>query len=64
VLRVSWAVVESMRTWIVEQNFQIPPLYVDVDELTERRRRAEVPKRVGRRSRVTETIVPRKPRAA
>jgi hypothetical protein len=29
-----------MRTWIIERNFQIPPLYVDVDEHLERRRRA------------------------
>src|SRR5713226_10394754 len=42
---VWWAIVERMRTWIIERNFQIPPLYVDVDELSERRRRAGVPKR-------------------
>ena len=35
-----WAIVERMRTWIIERNFQIPPLYVDFDEHSERRRRA------------------------
>ena len=53
-----WAVVESMRTWIIERNFQIPPLFVDFDEASERRRRAGVPKRRARRSRVNETILP------
>jgi hypothetical protein len=51
--RVWWAIVESVRTWIIERNFQIPPLYVDVDETTERRRRAGVLKRCTRRSTVT-----------
>jgi len=54
-----WAIVESMRTWIIERNFQIPPLYVEEDEHMERRRRAGVPKRLAHRSRVSEGIVPR-----
>src|SRR5437762_455802 len=61
---VWWAIVESMRTWIIERNFQIPPLYVDVDELSERQRRAGVPKRQARRSHLTGTIVPRVRRVA
>jgi len=45
---VWWAIVESMRTWIIERNFQIPLLYVDDDEHLERRRRAGVLKRGAR----------------
>ena len=30
-MRLWWAIVESMRTWIIERNFQIPPLFVDLD---------------------------------
>jgi DNA invertase Pin-like site-specific DNA recombinase len=40
-----WAIVERMRTWIIERNFQIPPLFVDFDEVEERRRRAGVTER-------------------
>ena len=58
-----WAVVESMRTWIIEHNFQIPPLFVDIDEHSERRRRAGVPKRNARHSLETRTIVPSQSRA-
>jgi hypothetical protein len=53
-----------MRTWIIERNFQIPPLYVDIDEHSERRRSAGVPKRGVRGARVGEAIVPREKRAA
>ena len=51
---------ESMRTWIIERNFQIPPLFVDDDELSERRRRAGVPRRGVGNSRMTPVIVPSK----
>jgi len=34
------AIVERLRTWIVERNFQIPPLFFDLDEEQEKRRRA------------------------
>jgi hypothetical protein len=37
--------VEQLRTWIIEHNFQIPPLFVEEDELEEKRRRAGVPRR-------------------
>lgn len=53
-----WAIVGSMRTWIFERNFQIPPPYFDDDEHSERRRRTGVPKRVVRRSQEAEAIVP------
>lgn len=39
------SIVEQMRTWILEHNFQIPPLFVDFDEEEEKRRRAGVPRR-------------------
>ena len=61
---VWWAIVESMRTWIIQRNFQIPPLYVDDDEHSERRRRAGVPKRRARRSQGAEASVPRHRHAA
>lgn len=37
-----WAIVERMRTWLVERNFQIPPLFVESDAVLEARRRAGV----------------------
>lgn len=61
----SWqTVVERLRTWIVERNFQIPPLFVDLDELTERKRRAGVLSRHQMRMPSTRNIVPRKWRVA
>ncbi len=42
--------VERLRTWILERNFHIPPLFVELDDFAERRRRAGVPQRRGRRS--------------
>jgi DNA invertase Pin-like site-specific DNA recombinase len=45
----SWcAVVEKMRTWLLERNFQIPALFVDFNEGEERQRRGGV---AGRRKR-------------
>ena len=59
-----WAIVERMRTWIVDRNFQIPPIYVDVDEASEKRRRAGVPMRRSRDGHCSPTIVPRIGRCA
>jgi len=37
---LAWStVVERLRTWLIEVNFQIPPIFVEEDELQERRRR-------------------------
>jgi hypothetical protein len=56
----SWcAVVEKMRTWLLERNFQIPPLFVDFDEKEERRRRAGVVLRPKNRARPDGGIMPR-----
>jgi site-specific DNA recombinase len=61
----SWcSVVERLRTWIIERNFQIPPPFVDSDEVEDKRRRAGVTRRRKRRMQVTEDIVPRPARAA
>ena len=63
-IRSWWPVLERTRTWLEERNFQIPPLFVDLDEAAERRRRAGVPMRVARHSHGAEAIVPRKRRVA
>ena len=44
-MRSWWAVVERLRTWIIEQNLPISSLFVDLDENEDRRRRAGVPRR-------------------
>ena len=54
-----WAVVERLRTWIVERSLQIPAIYADVDLASERRRRAGVPARSAHRITHDSTIVPR-----
>ena len=59
-----WTIVERMRTWIIERNFQIPPIYMDIDEASERRRRAGVPVRRARRIERRATIMARNERAA
>jgi site-specific DNA recombinase len=59
-----WAIVERLRTWIVERNFQIPPPFVGFDESGERLRRAGVTRRRKRGVPTNEHIVPRKRRAA
>ncbi len=51
------AVVERLRTWIIERNFQIPALFVDLDDDQERRRRAGVTRRRNTRH-ASEGIVP------
>ena len=61
----SWCtVVERLRTWIIERNFQIPRLFVEIDEDAERRRRAGLTRRGTRGASAIEGIVPRKRRAA
>ena len=57
-------VVERLRTWIVERNFQIPALLVEFDEAAERQRRAGVPRRGRSQVPATRDIVPRKRLAA
>lgn len=53
---------ESLRTWLIEVNFQIPPIFVEEDELEERRRRTGLVTRGTRGSRAEEHE--REPRTA
>jgi hypothetical protein len=41
-------VVEKMRTWVEGLNYQLPPLFVDIDPIEEKRRRAGVARRRNR----------------
>jgi DNA invertase Pin-like site-specific DNA recombinase len=54
---------ERLRTWIIERNFQLPDLFVEIDEDGERRRRAGVPGRK-KRPHGQKVSVPEKRRAA
>jgi hypothetical protein len=56
-------VVERMRTWIVAHNFQIPPIFAEIDPLEERLRRTGTLTRWVKKNR-EKAIVPRKREAA
>jgi len=56
----SCTVAERLRTRIIERNLQMPPLFVDLDETEERRRRAGVTRRRKNGALANAGMVPRK----